>query len=159
MLSVCYSVAKLYIALCSVLFSARPELADSREESQSETLLQNYRLTMAGTGVSVSCRELFHTSLLSLHPDSLISDCILIDTSTTSTSSTSSTSSISTTTLSFPSRGREYSLTQGCHLVGFGKAVLGLAAALVTRLGSENIRQVTARETLRNIKTEIEFSN
>ena len=99
---------------------------------------------MAGPDVSVSCRELFHTCLLSLHPDTLISDSILIDGISSSSSSTTSRSP----SLVVPSRGREYSLTRGCHLVGFGKAVLGLAAALVTKLGSNNIRQDTAGDLL-----------
>ena len=43
--------------------------------------------------MAVSCRELFTTCLQSLHPDNLLSDCLVIDTTSSSTSnSTTSTS-------------------------------------------------------------------
>ena len=75
---------------------------------------------------SPTCRDLFLSCLSSLHPDSLLSHSVLVDRSRR--------------TLQLTSSGREYSLSSGCHVVGFGKAVLGLASALVTRLGPENIR-------------------
>ena len=74
----------------------------------------------------MTCRDLFLTCLDSLAPDSLLSDSVLIDQAGQ--------------TLRLCRRGRQYSLRSGCHVVGFGKAVLGLAAALVTRLGKEKVR-------------------
>ena len=81
---------------------------------------------------NLSCREIFVKSLESLSPTKLLENTIVFDSATK--------------ILHVSDNEHQYDLKNGYYLIGFGKAVLGLASQVLTSLEGVKVKGNTSRE-------------